>query len=122
MIIGLDHVQVAVPPGGEDDARRFYGDLLGLPEIPKPAGVRASGGVWFGCGAQELHIGIQEGFAPASKAHPGLLVSPDALDGLAATLLTAGVELQWDTRIPERRRFYALDPWGNRVELSAPPT
>jgi len=122
MIIGLDHVQLAVPPGGEDEARRFYGDLLGLPEIPKPPGVQASGGVWFRCGAQQLHIGIQADFAPASKAHPALLVSLDALDALAARLLTAGVEPRWDARIPERRRFYALDPWGNRIELTAPAT
>ena len=120
MIIALDHVQITAPPGGERDARRFYGDLLGLPEVPKPPGVRASGGVWFSCGAQELHIGIEEPFSPSAKAHPGLLVEADALDALAARLLTAGVEVHWDTRIPERRRFYASDPWGNRLELTAP--
>ncbi len=121
MIIGLDHVQVTAPPGSEDDARRFYGGLLGLPEIPKPPGVRASGGVWFACGAQELHIGIEEAFSPARKAHPGLRVAADSLDALAGRLLTAGVELHWDSRIPERRRFYAVDPWGNRLEITAPP-
>ncbi len=113
-------MQITAPPGGERDARRFYGDLLGLPEVPKPPGVRASGGVWFACGAQQLHIGIEEPFSPSPKAHPGLLVEADALDGLAARLLTAGVEVHWDTRIPERRRFYASDPWGNRLELTAP--
>ncbi len=121
VIIALDHVQVTAPPGSEADARRFYGDLLGLPEIPKPDGVRASGGAWFACGAQQLHIGIEESFSPARKAHPALLVAPESLDALAGRLLTAGVELHWDSRIPERRRFYAFDPWGNRLEITAPP-
>jgi catechol 2,3-dioxygenase-like lactoylglutathione lyase family enzyme len=120
VITGLDHVQLTGPPGCEDDARRFYGDLLGLTEIPKPPLTRATGGVWFQCGAQQLHIGIEEAFAPARKAHPGLLVAPDALDSLAARLLAAGVQPRWDERIPERRRFYAEDPWGNNIELTAP--
>ncbi len=120
MINGLDHVQITAPPGCEAEARRFYGGLLGLTEVPKPPGVRASGGVWFSCGGQELHIGIEEPFVAARKAHAGLLVEPGALDGLAAQLLTAGVEVHWDERIPERRRFYASDPWGNRLELTAP--
>lgn len=118
MITGLDHVQIAAPPGCEAEARRFYGGLLGLPEVPKPPGVRATGGVWFRCGGQELHIGIEDSFAPAGKAHPGLLVADGALDALAARLLAAGVEVRWDERIPERRRFYASDPWGNRLELT----
>jgi len=120
VILGLDHVQLTGPPGCEDEARRFYGGLLGLTEVPKPPGVRDSGGVWFTCGAQELHIGVEEAFTPSGKAHPGLLVAAEDLDALAASLLTAGVELQWDDRIPERRRFYARDPWGNRLELTAP--
>lgn len=120
MIIGLDHVQIAAPPGCEAEARSFYGGLLGLSEVPKPPGVRGSGGVWFSCGDQELHIGIDDAFAAAGKAHPGLLVEAGQLDGLAARLLAAGVEVRWDERIPERRRFYASDPWGNRLELTAP--
>ena len=84
----LDHVQLAAPPGCEGAARAFYGGLLGLPELPKPAPMRASGGAWFSLGAQELHVGVvADGFAPARKAHPGLAVSGDAeLDALAARL------------------------------------
>jgi catechol 2,3-dioxygenase-like lactoylglutathione lyase family enzyme len=120
MIVALDHVQIAAPPGCEEQARHFYGDLLGLAEIPKPPGVRDSGGVWFRCGAQQLHIGVQEPFRPAVKAHPGLLVDERRIDELARHLQAGGVALSWDRRIPERRRFYTEDPWGNRLELTAP--
>ena len=120
MILGLDHVQVVAPPGAEPAARRFYGELLGLPEIPKAAGVQASGGAWFQCGAQQLHVGIEDGFAPARRAHPGLAVPPGELDGFAERLVAAGCDVQWDTRIPDRRRFYVADPWGNRIEITAP--
>lgn len=71
-IIGLDQVQVAAPVGGESDARRFYGDLLGLTELEKPEPLRGRGGVWFTCGDQQLHVGVSGGFSPATKAHPGL--------------------------------------------------
>ena len=80
---GIDHVQVAAPPGCEEAARRFY-ELLGLREIPKPEPLRSRGGVWFSAGAQELHVGVEDPFAPARKAHPGLVV--DDLDGVAARL------------------------------------
>jgi catechol 2,3-dioxygenase-like lactoylglutathione lyase family enzyme len=116
-VLGLDHVQIAAPPGGEDAARRFYADLLGLTELPKPVALRARGGVWFACGAQQLHIGIEEPFAPARKAHPALSV--DDLDGLAGRLASAGVDVVWDDAIPQVRRFYAADPFGNRLELVA---
>jgi catechol 2,3-dioxygenase-like lactoylglutathione lyase family enzyme len=119
MITGLHHVQIAAPPGCEAEARRFYGSLLGLSEIPKPPGVRASGGVWFACGEQELHIGIEDSFAPARKAHPGLVVADGTLDDLAGRLTAAGVEVRFDERIPERRRFYVSDPWDNRLELTS---
>ena len=119
-ILGLDHVQVTAPAGCEAAARHFYGTLLGLPETPKPEGVRATGGVWFRCGAQGIHVGIEEGFRPARKAHPGLAVDGDAaLDALAGRLVGEGVELAWDTRIAGVRRCYVRDPWGNRVELVA---
>lgn len=115
--IGLDHVQVAAPPGSEDDARRFYGELLGMTETPKPEALRARGGVWFACGGHQLHVGIAEPFAPATKAHPALLVRPDELDRLAQRLAAAGCEVKWDEAIPGTRRFYTADPWGNRIEL-----
>ena len=120
-IDGLDHVQVAAPPGCEREARRFYGGLLGLSELDKPEGLRAGGGVWFAAGGQELHVGVADDFAPSSKAHPGLRVGSDAaLDELAGALTTAGAAVEWDDRIAGRRRFFTRDPWGNRVELLAP--
>ena len=118
---GLDHVQVAAPPGCEREARSFYGELLRLPELPKPDDLQGGGGVWFAAGAQELHVGVAEDFAPARKAHPGLRVDSDAaLDALAGALTTAGAAVEWDDRIPGRRRFFTSDPWGNRIELLAP--
>ena len=116
----LDHVQLAGPPGCEDEARRFYGGLLGLGEIEKPQSMRASGGVWFSLGAQELHIGIEDQFSPARKAHPGLHVEPAELDLLAGRLTEAGATVDWDDRYPGVRRFYTADPFGNRIEIGAP--
>jgi len=116
MITGVDHVQVAAPPGSEDDARAFYGDLLGLAELPKPERLRSRGGVWFGVGDEQLHVGIEEPFAPARKAHPALAV-PRAGDlrALADRVAAAGHEVRWDGP-----RFYVADPFGNRLELLAP--
>ena len=117
----LDHVQLAAPPGCEAAARAFYGGLLGLPELPKPEPMRASGGVWFALGAQELHIGVEAGFTPAAKAHPALAVDGDGdLDALAERLAQAGAKVEWDDRYPGVRRFFTADPWGNRVELLSP--
>ncbi len=118
-VITLDHVQVAAPPGCEEEARGFYGELLGLPEMPKPAELASTGGAWFACGGEQaLHIGVEPDFAPATKAHPGLRVSSsDALNLLAERLFEAGAEVRWDERQPEVGRFYTSDPWGNRVEL-----
>jgi catechol 2,3-dioxygenase-like lactoylglutathione lyase family enzyme len=123
-IVGLDHVQLAAPPGCEAEARRFFGELLGLSEMPKPPLLAARGGVWFSLGDQGLHIGVEDPFFPARKAHPALLVDSSALDPLARRLTDAGVEVVWDEDLAPIRRFYASDPWGNRVELigaSAPP-
>jgi catechol 2,3-dioxygenase-like lactoylglutathione lyase family enzyme len=107
----LDHVQVAAPPGCEDEARAFYGELLGLPEIEKPEPLRGRGGVWF----EHLHVGVEEDFAPARKAHPALRVND--IDALAERLSAAGRRVDWDEALPGVRRFYTADPWGNRVEL-----
>jgi predicted enzyme related to lactoylglutathione lyase len=116
-VLGIDHVQVAAPPGGEHEARRFYSGLLELPELPKPATLQAHGGVWFACGAHQLHVGIAEPFAAATKAHPALAVAAADLDRLAERLAEAGCPVQWDDAIPGTRRFYTADPWGNRIEL-----
>jgi catechol 2,3-dioxygenase-like lactoylglutathione lyase family enzyme len=115
--IGLDHVQVAAPVGSDGEARRFYGELLGMDEVRKPDALRARGGAWFACGDRQLHVGIAEPFAPATKAHPALLVRSSGLDRLAQRLEAAGREVRWDEAIPGRRRFYTADPWGNRIEL-----
>ena len=115
----LDHVQVAAPPGCEEAARAFYGGLLGLPEVDKPEPMRASGGAWFALGAQQLHVGVEQDFTPAAKAHPALAVGEAELDALAARLQDAGSPVKWDDRYPGVRRFYTADPFGNRVELLA---
>ena len=115
-ITGLDHVQVAAPPGCEEDARRFFGGLLGLAEVAKPEPLAGRGGVWFAVGRQQLHVGVEDGHRPALKAHPALVVRD--LDALAARLEAAGVPVEWDSS-PPARRFYAADPWGNRIELVA---
>lgn len=116
-VVGVDHVQLAAPAGCEDDARRFFGELLGLAEITKPRLLRARGGVWFAVGAQQLHIGIQEPFSPARKAHPALRVAPGHLDQIGERLSAAGATVTWDEALPRYRRFYTDDPWGNRIEL-----
>jgi catechol 2,3-dioxygenase-like lactoylglutathione lyase family enzyme len=115
----LDHVQVVAPEGCEEQARRFYGELLGLAEIPKPAPLRPRGGVWFTVGDRQLHIGVDPEFSPARKAHPALRVSPEELGWLAQRIAEAGFPVGWNTELPEVRRFFCEDPWGNRVELLA---
>jgi catechol 2,3-dioxygenase-like lactoylglutathione lyase family enzyme len=117
----LDHVQVAAPAGCETQARRFYGDLLGLPELDKPAGLAGRGGVWFALGAgAQLHVGVADEFAPARKAHPGLRVqSLDRLEALGRQLAAVGAPVAWDSELPGIRRFFTADPFGNRLELSA---
>jgi catechol 2,3-dioxygenase-like lactoylglutathione lyase family enzyme len=116
MITGLDHVQLAMPRGQEELARSFYGGLLGMTELPKPPVLAARGGCWFASGAAVLHLGVEEPFAPARKAHPALLT--DDLDGLAAALAAAGHAcVAADGEIPGVRRFHTRDPFGNRVEF-----
>lgn len=119
LIEGLDHVQIAAPPDCEDDSRWFFGELLGLAEIEKPDALRGRGGVWFQAGDQQLHVGVEEQFAPARKAHPALRVRPDALEGLAARLEAAGAKVVWNDELEGVRRFFSEDPWGNRIELLA---
>ena len=118
----LDHVQIAAPPGCEADARRFYGQLVGLPEVAKPEPLRGRGGVWFAVGSQQLHIGVEDDFVPARKAHPALRVESEELEAIAARLEGAGFPLKWDDALPGVRRFYASDTWGNRLELLTSPS
>jgi catechol 2,3-dioxygenase-like lactoylglutathione lyase family enzyme len=114
-VLGFDHVQLAAPRGGEAAARSFYGALLGMEELPKPEAIRARGGVWFRAGPQELHIGVEEPFAPARKAHPGLIVSD--LGSVRARLAEAGHEPEDNDAIEGVRRLFVHDPFGNRLEL-----
>lgn len=111
----VHHVQLAMPRGGEPLARAFYSDLLELEEVMKPVPLRSRGGMWFRSDGVELHLGVEEDFRPAGKAHPGLQVC--GLKQLAAALVVAGVEVTWDRELPGHRRFYAADPFGNRLEF-----
>ena len=116
-ILGVDHVQLAAPPGCEAEARRFFGEVLGLAEIEKPPSLASRGGVWFGAGRQQIHVGVEERFVPASKAHPALLVEPSRLEDLAGRLAQEGAPVTWDEELAPLRRLYTADPWGNRIEL-----
>ena len=123
----LHHVQVACPPGGEPDARRFYGEGLGMTEVPKPAALDGRGGAWFRAYdgervAAEIHVGIEEPFAPARKAHPALLLDSVAeLEGVGTRLTELGFEVDWRERTTFEgyQRFHAFDGAGNRVEVLA---
>ena len=115
---GIDHVQLAIPVGGEDVARGFYVDVLGLTEVPKPPILEARGGCWFRSAGLEIHLGVVDPFTPATKAHPGIL-SGD-LDRLADRLESAGYPIEWNRHLPRYRRFHTADPFGNRLEFLQP--
>lgn len=114
----VDHVQLAMPAGGEADARSFYAGLLGITEVPKPPHLAGRGGCWFENDAVKIHLGVEAEFWPAKKAHPALLVSD--LPALVAVLAAAGVELVTDEPLEGYARVYAHDPFGNRLELMEP--
>jgi catechol 2,3-dioxygenase-like lactoylglutathione lyase family enzyme len=113
-ITGLHHVQVAITRGNEPAARQFYGEVLGLAEIDKPDSLADRGGIWFRCGSQQLHCGVESEVAP-SRRHPALLTND--LEALRARLRAAGIPIDEDRQIPGYRRFYAQDPFGNRLEF-----
>jgi catechol 2,3-dioxygenase-like lactoylglutathione lyase family enzyme len=112
---GLHHIQLAIPPGSEDECRAFYVDILGMVELVKPPVLAARGGLWIRADALEIHLGVEEDFRPARKAHPGIRVGD--LDALAERLTTHGVEITWDENFPGHRRLYAADNLGNRLEF-----
>lgn len=114
-IVALDHVQLAMPAGREDEARGFYAALLGLPETPKPTHLAARGGAWFESAEVKLHIGVDPEFRPARKAHVGLLV--EGLSALIAVLHGAGYKTREDEPLEGYERVYVDDPFGNRLEL-----
>jgi len=111
----IDHVQIAIPPGGEDLGRGFFGDLLGLEEIPKPAGLKSRGGCWFDLGDVQLHLGVEDDFRPARKSHVALRT--DNLQALRGRLREAGCEIGDDKPVGGRARFFTHDPFGNRIEF-----
>ena len=117
-IVGVDHVQLAMPAGREAEARAFYAGLLGIPEVAKPPALAARGGAWFERGALRIHLGVDRDFRPARKAHPGLLVV--GLDALVAALRAAGHAVAEDEPLPGYQRVYVNDPFGNRLELMEP--
>lgn len=119
--LGIDHVQLAAPRGSEARARRFFVELLGLEEIPKPEALAARGGCWFRCGAQELHVGVEDDFRPAKKAHPALRLRDEAaLDALFERLSKAGIDVRRDdAELEGTVRFFVDDPFGNRMEILA---
>jgi catechol 2,3-dioxygenase-like lactoylglutathione lyase family enzyme len=114
-IAGIDHVQLAMPPGGEAKARAFYVHLLGLLEVPKPPHLALRGGAWFELGPVKVHLGVERDFKPARKAHPGLLV--EGLCDLIAALEHAGYAITKDDTLEGYNRVYVDDPFGNRIEL-----
>jgi len=115
-IAGIDHVQLAAPVGCEVEARGFFGGVLGMREIHKPETLAGRGGVWFACGDQELHVGVESNFTPAHKAHPAFRVVD--LTALRTRIEEAGVHTTADDAIPGVRRFYTQDPFGNRLEFT----
>ena len=118
MVLALDHVQLAIPRDGEEVARAFYRDVLGLTEIPKPPNLRERGGAWFAGGGARLHLGVDSDFRPARKAHPALSVR--GLDALIARVEAAGFPTSPGEPIEGFDRAYVFDPFGNRIELIEP--
>lgn len=116
-ILGIDHIQFSIPPGCEPQGRQFYGEVLGLREIPKPLELAGRGGAWFDCGAFELHLGVEADFSPSKKAHAALRV--DDLDAYLARLTAANcfVDLS-QPQLSGIKRAFTKDPFGNRIELT----
>ena len=115
-VTGFDHIQIAMPAGEEERARGFYGRVLGMTEIPKPAALAGRGGAWFQAGAAVIHLGVEADFRAARKAHPALLV--DDLEHFLERCREAGVEMDLDQpALDGYRRAHVYDPFGNRVEL-----
>jgi catechol 2,3-dioxygenase-like lactoylglutathione lyase family enzyme len=114
-VVGIDHVQLAIPVGGEDEARSFFVDLLGFDEVPKPPVLALRGGCWFRSGSVEVHCGVEEPFRPARKAHVALRVEGYA--ALCRRLEEAGLPVAPDEDVPGVVRCHTADPFGNRIEL-----
>lgn len=117
----IDHIQLTIPKGAEDKARKFYSGILGLEEIEKPELLKPSGGVWFKAGDIELHLGVEsmfiygDGRSPFSKRHSSFTV--EKIDEVKKYMTNSGVTLKEEIEIPGRKRFSFYDPFGNRIEL-----
>ncbi|MGO4451339.1 VOC family protein [Phyllobacterium sp. TAF24] len=114
-ITGIDHIQLAMPEGEEQAARAFYDGLLGIPEVAKPAALAGRGGCWFEIGGVRIHLGVEQNFSPAKKAHPALLTND--LFALVRTLEAAGYAITEDQPLAKYDRRFVNDPFGNRIEL-----
>ena len=114
-ITGIDHVQLAMPPGRESEARAFYEGVLGIPEVPKPPNLARRGGCWFVRGSLRIHLGVENDFRAAHKAHPAFVV--EDLSALKAVIEAAGYTCTTDEPLDEYNRIYTYDPFGNRIEL-----
>lgn len=117
-IDGINHVQLAMPVGEENAARRFYADVLGIPEVAKPANLAKRGGCWFERGTLKVHLGVEQDFRPAKKAHPAFTVKD--LPKLIARMEAAGFSATEDEPLEGYNRRYVADPFGNRIELMEP--
>jgi len=115
VVMQLHHVQLAMPEGGEDQARAFYEGILGISEVKKPENLRLRGGVWFEVGDIRVHLGVEKGFVPAKKAHPAFLIK--SLVDLIDKLTKAGFAVVRDQPLKGYDRVYVSDPFGNRIEL-----
>ena len=113
--VAFDHVQLAMPPGREEDARAFYVAVCGMTELPKPAELAKRGGAWFASGGVQLHLGVEPEFRASAKAHPALRCAD--LEALLARLRAAGHDAREDHDLPGTRRAFVADPFGNRIEL-----
>jgi catechol 2,3-dioxygenase-like lactoylglutathione lyase family enzyme len=117
-IMRLDHIQLSMPPGGEPRARQFCQGILGIPEVPKPVHLAKRGGCWFERGDLKIHLGVEEDFRPARKAHPALLI--EDLPALSKELKSLGYPIREDEALEGYLRIYVDDPFGNRIELMEP--
>ncbi|PSJ59369.1 VOC family protein [Pseudaminobacter soli (ex Li et al. 2025)] len=114
-ITAIDHVQLAMPEGREEEARRFYEGLLDIPEVPKPPVLAARGGCWFELSIVKIHLGVEQDFVPARKAHPALVT--DDLPALTRKLEAVGIPVTPDHALADTERCFVSDPFGNRIEL-----
>jgi catechol 2,3-dioxygenase-like lactoylglutathione lyase family enzyme len=117
-LLGIDHIQLAMPEGQEEAARRFYGGLLGLSEVEKPENLKKRGCCWFEKDGIKVHLGVEKAFRPSLKAHPAFLV--EDLAAFVARLEQAGVAARSDEPLSGYTRVYVDDPFGNRIELMEP--